>query len=64
MSLRKNLTDVNLSATYIADALHLSLGYVRAQFKSFEGESINDYIGRLRLEKQYTFIDRNQSVYK
>jgi AraC-like DNA-binding protein len=59
----KNLTDVNLSATYIADALHLSLGYVRAQFKSFEGESINDYIGRLRLEKACTLlIETNQCI--
>lgn len=59
----KNLTDVNLSATYIADALHLSLGYVRAQFKSFEGESINDYIGRLRLEKACTLlIETNLSI--
>lgn len=45
----KNLKDVNLSSALVADELKLSLGYVRAQYKSIEGESINDYIGRNRL---------------
>lgn len=44
-----NLTDINLSSSFIADELKLSIGYVRSQFKSIEGESINDYIGIKRL---------------
>jgi AraC-like DNA-binding protein len=59
----KNLVDVNLSSAQIADELKLSLGYVRSQYKSIEGESINDYIGRKRLSLACTLlIETNKSV--
>ena len=45
-----NLTNMNLSSALIADELKFSLGYVRSQYKEVEGESINDYIGRNRLQ--------------
>ncbi|MBK5201178.1 MAG: AraC family transcriptional regulator [Spirochaetaceae bacterium] len=58
-----NIRDVNLSSALIADELKLSLGYVRAQYKSIEGESINDYIGRNRLSLACSqLIETSKSV--
>ena len=48
---QEHLSDVNLSSTFIADKIELSLGYTRNLFKSHEGIALNDYIGSKRIEK-------------
>jgi AraC-like DNA-binding protein len=59
----ENLSDPNLSSTLIADKLKSSLGYVRTQFKNIEGESINEYIGKERLEVAvYLLLQSNKTV--
>ncbi|MBG0767618.1 MAG: AraC family transcriptional regulator [Spirochaetaceae bacterium] len=47
----EHLYDVNLSSTFIADKVELSLGYTRNLFKASEGMSLNDYIGTKRIEE-------------
>jgi len=48
---KENLYDINLSSTFVADMAGLSLGYTRNLFKSYEGISLNDYIGLNRIEE-------------
>ncbi|WP_320122813.1 AraC family transcriptional regulator [uncultured Sphaerochaeta sp.] len=47
----EHLYDVNLSSTFIADKVELSLGYTRNVFKASEHMSLNDYIGTKRIEE-------------
>jgi len=53
---KEYLYDVNLSSTFIADKIELSLGYTRNLFKSHEGIALNDYIGTRRIEEACTLL--------
>ncbi|MGH0052697.1 MAG: hypothetical protein ACQ5SW_04830, partial [Sphaerochaetaceae bacterium] len=48
---KDHLYDVNLSSTFLADKVELSLGYTRNLFKNAEGMSVNEYIGSKRIEE-------------
>ncbi|MCY1151538.1 MAG: AraC family transcriptional regulator [Sphaerochaetaceae bacterium] len=57
------LFDFNLSSTLIAEKANLSLGYARNLFKNYEGISLNDYFGHLRIEKACQLLtETNQSI--
>ncbi|MFP4378268.1 MAG: AraC family transcriptional regulator [Spirochaetales bacterium] len=49
-AIHANLTDPNLSSTWIADRLTVSTNYLRAVFREINGVSVSDYTNARRIE--------------
>ena len=61
--LENHLCDKMLNSSMVAESFHLSLNYTRVIFKKYTNYSINEYIGKLRIEKaQLLLIETNDSI--
>ncbi|MBP3961502.1 helix-turn-helix transcriptional regulator [Paenibacillus lignilyticus] len=58
-----NIGNVNLSSKFVADALGMSVPYLRPLFKEIMNQSLSDYITGLRLEEvKRQLVETNRTV--
>lgn len=60
--IRENYRDLNLSAGYICDHFHLSYSYVTGLFKKYSGDSVFDYIHKIRVEAAKIMLAEGRTV--
>ena len=60
--IRENFADVNLGAGYITEKFHMSYSYLTGIFKRYAGESIPDYIHKVRIEAAKELLGNGQTV--
>jgi len=54
--IEENYHDMNLNLNFISNKFNIYPGYLSKQFKNYTGESVNDYISKVRINKAKEII--------